>query len=247
MPREISEDFYSNFTDLKKDKDQKIALLAWGRPGTGKTLLAGSFPKPYFLDLEDGLMTVFGSDIKANTITTDMPVLETCINVIQDAKYKRGPFAPDGPFGDRETFVLDSLSMLSVRLFEEIMEEQKKDSRAAYGLLLKRMTTITSLLKELKRYGYHVVGTALEAVKSDDAGVSRPMPAIEGGFRNHIEAFFDLGLWLETTTRNGKTSYFAYSAAEKDHSAKVRLNLPHKVENVNFDMLKEKLDEKFQS
>lgn len=246
MAREIVSDYYTSTVDGTDPDNLFVSAFVWGKAGTGKTKFFGSFPKPYILDTDLGLLTIAGQDYKSFYADTDSDVYGTFINIIQDAKHKKGPFAPGEALADRKTVVIDSLSELSVRLFNQIMDENKKDARSAYGILLKRMSTLVSLLRELKLYGYHVVATAGETAKENNlTGMLEPVPLINGGFRDHVAGMFDLSLWFETVTMNGKPKYFAYSVAEKGRAAKERLNLGNKIENINFDILVTALNAKF--
>lgn len=243
MPRDLVLDYYSRSDQMNSISDPKVSAFMWGKPGTGKTHFIGTFPKPYVLDTDGGLLTLIGKDAIGFTTEMDMNVYETFINIIQDAKMKQGPFAPGGGLEDRETIAIDSFSQLSAILFEQIMEENPKDTRAAYGFLLKRMTTLTSLFKELKLYGYHIVGTAGESNKENSlTGQMEPVPNIAGSFRDFIAHLFDLSLWTEVVTRNGVPKYYAYSLSERQHAAKERFGLPYKNENLTFDDVMEALN-----
>jgi len=246
MPRKIVSDYYAGVTNLAEEKEPNISLLAWGGPGVGKTQLMGTFPNLFVIDTDMGLLTLAGKDVKRFSIKSEMQVYETCINIIQDAKYKRGPFASGGGLEDIETIGLDSFSKLSIILFEEILEEQSKDKRQAYNVLLKRLTTIASLLRELNDYGYHVVATAGETYKENDLGIVKPMPLINGSFREYVAHYFDASVWMEVIKKNGKPVYMTYCLQEKGHEAKTRFDLPEKVENASFETFKEALDKRFQ-
>lgn len=246
MPREIKTDYYQDVRDSKDADEHFVSAFVWGKAGVGKTHFLGTFPKPFVLDTDGGLLTIAGKDVKSFYAGSDIDVYGTFINIVQDAKHKRGPFAPDGDFADRETMVIDSLSQLSVVMFDQIMEENKKDTRAAYQILLKRLSTLVSLFRELKLYGYHVVATAGETAKENSLTHSlEPVPLIVGSFRDHVAHMFDLSLWFEVITMNGRPKYYAYSLAEKGHASKERVGLEYKTENLTFDIVMTALSAKF--
>ena len=51
-----------NTKDLTFDA-LKLKVLVYGESGTGKTLFAGTFPKPLFFDFDGGMLTLRGKDI----------------------------------------------------------------------------------------------------------------------------------------------------------------------------------------
>lgn len=246
MPREIVTDYYEQITDQEKINEQFISAFVYGKAGVGKTKFLGTFPKPFVLDTDGGLLTVAGQDIKSFSVTTEMDIYGTFVNIIQDIKHKQGPFAKGGELEDRQTICIDSMSTVGAGMFAQIMEVQKKDTRSAYGTLLSQLTTLTSLFRELKLYGYHVIATAGEVSKENNqTGIMEPVPLIPGSFRDFVAHQFDQAMWLEVVVRQGKPTYNAYTIAEKGHAAKERIGLPGKIENVTFDLMMETLNKKF--
>jgi len=51
------------FQTTKPGPPKRITALIWGAPGSGKTYLAGTFPKPFFIDCLGGLMTVRAKEV----------------------------------------------------------------------------------------------------------------------------------------------------------------------------------------
>lgn len=238
-------DYYDNIKDHSKGDEEFLSVFMYGKPGSGKTKTLGTFPKPFVFDTDGGLLTIYGQDIKSFPVTSDMDVYATFMNMIQDIKHRKGPFAQGGILGDRKTIAIDSMSETAIRMFAKIMEVQSKDTRAAYQTLLSQLTTLTSLFRELKLYGYHVVATAGEDFReSNQSGIMEPVPLIPGGFRDYIAHQFDQSLWMEVMVQSGKATYNAYSLKEKGHAAKDRIGLPQKVQNITFDMMKEALKKK---
>ena len=47
----------------KDIKDPKVDALVYGRAGTGKTLLGGTFPNPIFVDTDNGLLSLRKKDV----------------------------------------------------------------------------------------------------------------------------------------------------------------------------------------
>lgn len=246
MAREIATEYYKSIEDQRKKKSHPISAFIYGKAGTGKTRFLGTFPKPFVLDTDQGLLTITGEDVKSFSFTSEMDIYGTMLGIIQDIKHKQGPFAEGGALSDRKTIAVDSMSVTASNMFATIVETNKKDTRAAYQILLSQLTTLTALFRELKLYGYNVVMTAGEAIKANDAtGISEPAPLIPGSFRDFIAHQFDQSLWFEVVVRNGKPTYNAYSLAEKGHAAKERIGLPGKVENLSFDLMRKTLDAKF--
>ena len=244
--REIVADYYSSTVDVANADEQYISAFVYGKAGSGKTKFIGTFPKPFVIDTDGGMLTVAGQDIKSFPITSEMDTYGTILNILQDIKHKNGPFDPKGPLADRQTIGIDSFSVAGANMYAAIMEVQKKDTRSAYGTLLSQLTTLTSLFRELKLYGYHVVGTAGEMTKENNqTGIFEPSPLIPGSFRDFIAHQFDQSMWFEVQVKQGKPTYNGYTLAEKGHAAKERIGLPGKVEDVTFDLMMRTLDKKF--
>jgi len=248
MARVINTEYYKGIVDQREFKDQRISAFVYGKAGAGKTKFLGTFPKPFVIDVDGGLLTVAGGDIKSVYLDSQTDLYGTIVNIIQDIKHKIGPFEKGGALSDRETIAIDSMSVLGANMFATIMEVQKKDTRAAYQYLLSQLTTLTSLFRELKLYGYNVVATAGEVSKENNqTGITEPVPLIPGSFRDFIAHQFDQAMWFEVVVRNGKPTYNAYTLAEKGHAAKERIGLPGKVENVSFDIMVKTLEQKFKA
>lgn len=246
MPREVITEYYTKVTDESKYDNRYLSSFVYGKAGTGKTQFIGTFPKPFVIDTDLGMLTLAGKDIKSFSITTDMMMYDTILNIIQDIKHQKGPWEKGGPLSDRKTIAIDSMSITGATMFTQILEVQKKDTRSAYGTLLSQLTTLTSLFRELKLYGYHVIATAGEVTKENNqTGISEPVPLLPGSFRDFIAHQFDQAMWFEVQVRQGKPTYNSFSLAEKGHQAKERIGLPGKVENLTFDLMVEYLDKKF--
>lgn len=248
VKREIVLDYYDQTRDQRSEKEKFVSLFSYGKTGGGKTRLLGTFPKPYVIDTDLGLLTVAGKDVKSFAVTSEMDVYGTILNLIQDIKHQNGPWEEGGPLSDRETIALDSISVTAVYMFTQIMEVQKKDTRAAYQTLLSQLTTLTSLFRELKLYGYHVVMTAGEVTReNNNTGIAEPVPLIPGSFRDFVAHQFDLALWHEVVVRQGIATYNTYTLAEQGHAAKERIGLPYKTESITFDIIMDTLNKKFES
>ena len=49
--------------------DVKLSAAVYGKSGTGKTTFGASFPKPFFLDIDGGLLSVRGQDVSYIDLT----------------------------------------------------------------------------------------------------------------------------------------------------------------------------------
>src|SRR5688572_12928201 len=104
----------------------RLKLLAYGVSGSGKSTLAASFPKPIFLDLEGGMLSVrkfkpmrFPKDPKES--------VKSYVQVVQFFNLVKSMENP--PF---ETIVIDSLNELQL-LIAQYMLEKYSNVRRQYG------------------------------------------------------------------------------------------------------------------
>lgn len=184
-------------------------VLAYGESGTGKTLFGASAPKPIFVNIDHGLLTLKERGIEVPSI--DIPpmtkgIYQKLMALIDDAKKKTGIFA------DRETLIIDSVTGLANEQFLwDIMfhEGGRKPTEVKaqfddYAAIRFRLQT---LMTSLKAIPMNVVVIA-EAMLDDDEESGRKIGTVNilGSYRRAIVGAFDYAFLFgtEAVVRDGK-------------------------------------------
>lgn len=95
----------------KPPKPDKLKWLIYGESGVGKTVFAASFPKPIFLDIDQGMasVTTFGLDVDRISIEHPDQFVAAIEYLRSDTEY--------------ETLVVDSLNELQRLLLRNVITE----------------------------------------------------------------------------------------------------------------------------
>ncbi len=241
----------ANAKDLKPTA---LKVLIWGKPGTGKTKIAATFPDPHFVDLDDGMLTVRGQDVNYITITdqptTDPDFLAMCKEL---PEIKKGtPYPEQSRFEkaqiaignyaatltDKQTLVIDSLTFYSQSAFDHIMEVEKpKDNRQVYGAAQKLISATLDILKDRP---CHVVLLAHVKTNTDEHGnITTIVPQTTGNaLAAVLPGHFD-EVWRTEVEMDKKDPskhvYVMHTAPMKKENAKSRLDLPSRIVDPTYD------------
>lgn len=227
-----------------------IRTLFYGESGVGKTRLVGTFPKPFVIDTDGGLRTLKEMHVPYKSYRRgDRKVYREILNILTDAAERKGPFAPDGPLGDRETMVIDGWTSLADVLLFEAMKggvgvvvdpSSAKPEWEHYGALKVRLQLISDKLSELEM---HVATTCNVRLDRDEkTGGYVGQPDIVGGFRSEILRDFDEVYFLtakrKRTDDKDVVEYRAYTRPYGYYVAKSRDDIPEDViRNPTFEKL----------
>ena len=252
MRQRLTRDWTVRIQKSNDSKIRKFKVLVSGREGSGKTEFAGGWPKPFFIATEEGTLSLADKEIPFMFIPNDVPVYDTVLMILLEAKAKTGAFSADGSLGDRETIVLDSFTSLNQKLMSEILEANGriKPEFDDWNTLKFRMSKICSLIPELD---FHVVGTVGIAVKDDSiTKMSTPTIDLDGGYRERLPHDFDFSLWLTCQTRGSQTRYIAYTKEYLQKYSKARVprswpELPKEIENISFNFINNYYQENFKN
>lgn len=170
-------------------KDVSLNILAYGESGQGKTVFAGTFPKPYFFDLDDGMLSLQGRDVEYDTfqnVERNGVVVESAFKAFM--KQLRS-LEKSCPF---ETVVIDSITMLQYYTMQEIMASEHRDHMEIqdWGALHNYTKDVLMRLKNLK--GCHKIVVAHEQGNTDSDGrVTSVGPLLYGKMAGQIPLYFD--------------------------------------------------------
>lgn len=143
--------------------EKGFKVLLYGASGSGKTYMAGTFPRPIFLDIEGGMRTLlplgrpilrYPKDPKEDV--TELSQVKSFYQLVKKIPPGTAPF---------ETIVIDSLNELQVLILKNLLSKYQatrqyddQPTMADYGKLARDMQTTIRLFLQLP---YHIVLTAI--------------------------------------------------------------------------------------
>lgn len=232
----------SNTKDILLGK-LKLKILACGPSGSGKTLLAGGFPTPFFLDFDDGMLTLQGRNIDYETIT-DWTQVGPLVNKLAEDK-------------EHETIVFDSATRLTRILLLRIQELNKSRGKGKaglpglaaspsvpeYGIYF---TNLVDMLDDVMAIDKHIIFTAhLDIVKDEESGaVLGIYPLIATKLRFQLADYFDECYRFYVDRKKGKPVYCMTTVQDRRHQyVKSRLGvLPEIMENPSYQKIMDCID-----
>jgi hypothetical protein len=234
-----------------------LKVLLVGDAGTKKTILASTFPDPHFVDLDGGMLSVRGKNVKYITIgekeTTDPDFLAIYkLNAEKKAKQSMFLKAQDlieywaNTLTAQQTLVIDSLTFYSEAALNHVQKlENNKDARQTYMGAQKLISTTFELLKHLE---CNVIVTAHRTMVEETEGVISYVPKTAGkSFALALPSYFD-----EVWRTSVKTAKVKGAQGEKSitqqvfaletikglrEQGKSRLNLPPVVEEPTYEKI----------
>lgn len=223
---------------VKSSKDKSLdhlSAILFGPYGSGKTKFASTWPKPFFIAAEDGMLTVRNDDIPYVLIDPDKAVYSTIIDIFAVASQKQGPFA------EVQTLVIDSMSKLNRMMLDEILEERGTD-KAEYDEWKRLRTNMNRINNLFVRLPYNRLVTVGEAYKEDKYMKElKPDFNIEGGFRADLAGEYD-NVWCFQKKVVGRNQKFIMNTEDfRGRQAKKRLVLPSEIENPTYKKIMENI------
>ena len=246
--------------DLETGKGKRfVKLLTIGNTGAGKTHLAATFPKCYFMITEPGGEETWLNrpELKKNIVGFDYFIPRSAedtkqvfidLNKACDEAYRMAES------GEIETLILDNMTYLAENRWSYINKHTPQYGRsgelngqAMYGDLGRWLYQFTYM--KLLRCPCNVVVNCHEMLESDEAMDKKPdkstpiLPSILGGFRNNIGGMFSCVFYLaHAKGGDGKYKYFARTKKGQGKNAKNRYNLPETIENISYDTIVAAID-----
>lgn len=175
-------------------KDRKISVLLKGTSGTGKSQLAHLFPPPVFSVYTDpNRRTVMdlkaaGREIDARRVT-EWPQFSRFI--VPAVVNRQIPAS---------SIVVDTWDFLFAQMIEDIRGSRPMMQIQDWGTVLSRANeSVLSLVSATAPWkdhpGYNIIFTCHTKKITDDKGnITEIAPAIQGQFKDSLEAFFDVVL-----------------------------------------------------
>ena len=222
----------------------KFALT--GKAGTGKTVMALSFPKPVAIDAEMGMSFYEGGEYGKNLIgvlnTQSHRDVQDAMDEISDAHEERGA----------ETLIVDSITKIRenlVKIVTTIDERRVRDkggsadeantSVRSWGRVKYVMQNLQNLMLDLSAEGVNVVYVAQSKDVKEKRGDQFVVVGQEMDAQKGMEFDFDVVLYMFTEeTAKGETAY-------KARVLKDRLGVFKKgqvIDSPNYDLWKDRIE-----
>jgi len=155
----------------------RLTILVYGSPGAGKTYFAGTFPNPFFIDFQGGLMTV-----RDKEVTYIQP--ETYNELLASVAVADSP--------EFQTVILDTATELVRFLIQHACKVSGREmpTLAEWGMAIEYVHRLMRALIDLQ--DKHIVVTAEEITEKDEeTGKILGSPDLPGSLRRKIPALFD--------------------------------------------------------
>jgi hypothetical protein len=249
MPDNKQPEWMSHLIGKTVDLNDYVRVLVQGDFGSGKTHFAATYPKPWFIDLDDGMNTTKSEmnpkGMEGVRFVQGDAIYEPIMDLLVDL------YEGHDALKSYKTLVLDGYTELANLLMYEIMggpidpSKGRKPEYDQWGTLRGRMRDITNAMKKVPLHVVATVLTNLEYDKQRETFVGEI--ALQGGFRKEIGGKFDEVYYLEK--RRAKTNEpdiggFAVDVFTQYHprfACKSRLRqvgkIPSKVTNPTFKTL----------
>lgn len=228
-----------NTNDLTLE-NHTFKVLVYGPPGVGKTVFASTFPKPYFFDCDNGLLSIRGTSIDYDPYhdVTRNGVL--AVSGWDGVREKLDEFERECPY---LTLVVDGISTLEEYILNRFCADngRKDPSQQEYGQAIKEMQKLFLRLMNLPQ---HVVVTAHELVVKDElqGGITIQPLIIGKKFPQKLPMYFDEVYRMhigETTDKNGKKirRHLLHTVAGTNSCGKSRLRVLDPIMEADFNAL----------
>ena len=141
------------------EANPKLNVLLYGAPGSGKTTMAGTFPKPIYLNIEAGVNTLVGQNIDFITIKEWADVKEV-YNSLASGELKY------------DSVIIDSVTELMKKRGMEILGARDQMAIRDWGILIK---DIEDMMRRFRDLPQHVLFIFAEQEDKDgDRIIKRP-------------------------------------------------------------------------
>lgn len=173
-----------------------IKTLICGDPGSGKTLISSTFPNPYYVSAEGGLMSIAGLALPYLELEHSDQLFEL------RAALALSPEGREVMLGcPVETVIIDTIDEVQGTLIRERLEAERRDKMTLqdFGWLNEQMQ---SIIRSFRNLNVNVVFTChLKETRDDELGRIVYRPGMQGQIAEKIPGFVDLSLLLTSHVR----------------------------------------------
>lgn len=171
-----------------------MKLFIGGSPGAGKTLISSTFPHPYYVSAEGGMMSLAGKGIPYHELETRAELLELKDMFSQSSKVREQMFG-----FPVETAVIDTIDEVAKILVQERLVAQHKEAMAIqdWGWLGDELRNIIRGFRNLEMNVIFL--SHLKTQEDNENGGMMVKPAIQGAVGDEIAQYVDLALLLQAS------------------------------------------------
>jgi hypothetical protein len=217
---------------------KRLKVLLYGVSGTGKTTMAATFPKPLFLDLENGLRsTLRVGSVLRYPADPDKSVkkYEQVVDFFNKVATVKNP--------QFETIVIDSLNELQKLLADYLVAKHTKVKRqygdqltlADYG---KTNRDFSKVVRSFLNLPYHIVFTAASTSRSPGDDEVQLMPKFVGAqVGPDIQRMMDMIGYCHAKNINGVSQHYVSFHITPQYIAKDRMGIVSRDIPNHFDSL----------
>ncbi len=163
------------------DPNEGLFMMVVGEPGSGKTYLIRTCPRPFVLDFDRGILT--NRDVHVPYYTgTDVPSIQALHRFLNNPPNLEDGKPPDGVIIDSGTGWIDEI------LFDEIKQGRgarvgltQQDWGRVFVEIQSLLLLCKKLVKEDPRYKYIIINFHTEAKEDKTTGELFIGPSIPGG------------------------------------------------------------------
>ena len=222
----------------------KVKCVAYGASGTGKTRFGGTWPKPYFADFDNGMLSLRGRDIQYDTFMDLFRGGKRYKSGWQDFNAKLGSFE-EGKVEGVESLIVDSvtLAMSACIMDMAILNGHAIPHWKDYGAAVEPLSL---LFKRLRALPIHVLIVAHEEyVKVESSGELLFYPLLIGKrlgveLVNLFDEVYRANVGVD---KEGNPEYQLLTVKNPRYHAKSRLGCMDAIEKPDFHVLMKKVQE----
>ena len=209
--------------NTKEIKSPYINMLLYGQSGTGKTTTASTFVNALYLNIESGIVTLKGKDIDY----VDIESWDDLIEVYLKLKSKEL---------DYDTVIIDSVTELANRRFDEVKGNREEMNRHLWGILT---GDIKKFLRNFRDLEMNVVFIFLSEEKEDGNTVLVRPSMFGNKLAGQAFSYVDLAGYCSTKRVGDEYKYFTQFTGDSRIECKSRFKgIKGEVENVTYDLLR---------
>ena len=181
-------------------KDPKVDALVYGRAGTGKTLLGGTFPSPIFVDTDNGLLSLRKKDV--SFISCHRKDGAAWWNEVREAT----KVALNS--SDHQSIIIDSFPLVCEAMLVSICSQNRKAKPTfdEWVALWNGTQEYIAMVRASSKNSLFICGEQFE--RDENTGKVWCLPALQGQARTKVDHLFDEIYHAEAITAPGKPSTY---------------------------------------
>lgn len=223
-----------SFLNAKNIEAPWIQIFVMGDPGSGKTQLASTFPRPVFLQPknEQSMLTLKGGDFPYIEIDSMRgPVVNGCGGMLSAVRGLETLYAKDPNKFQFDTVVIEQVGHYGDIMQRELSAGTMQMDQQKWGLFLSHLLEVQAILRRMQ---VHVVWTSHTKIEKISDTTSICGANISGQAAVKIPSSCDAIAFCENGT--GKDPRFrTHFSRFNGFNARARFAIPAVIENCTFD------------